>query len=137
MPIGKYRGMSFQRELVDKIEEYVKTHPEMGYKSIADFVTDAIREKCAELKILTPLPARAELPPIEHFNIDENGVRILDRTIANGGSNGRIIDVYFKPDKVYCEYCDSTDCRHVKFALAIPKVQETLRQKGWKLNREK
>ena len=134
MPIGKYRGMSFQRELVDKIEEYIKTHPEMGYKSLADFVTDAIREKCEELKILTPMP---ELPPIEHFNIDENGVRILDRTIANGGSNGRIIDVYFKPDKVWCEHCESADCRHVKFALIVPKVQEILREKGWKLNRQK
>ena len=48
-----------------------------------------------------------------------------------------IIYVYFKLDTVYCEHCDSADCRHLKFALAIPKVQETLRQKGWKLNREK
>ena len=136
MPVGKYRGMSFPRELVDKIEEYIKTHPEMGYTSLTDFATDAIRERCRELKILAPEPAR-ELPSIEHFNIDENGVRILDRTIANGGSNGRIIDIYFKPDNVWCEHCQSADCRHVKFALAIPKVQETLRQKGWKLNRQK
>ncbi|HML02275.1 MAG TPA: hypothetical protein VK487_02765 [Candidatus Bathyarchaeia archaeon] len=136
MPVGKYRGMSFPRELVDKIEEYLKVHPEMGYTSLTDFATDAIRERCRELRILVPEPAR-DLPSIEHFNIDENGVRILDRTIANGGSNGRIIDVYFKQDRVWCDYCQSEDCRHVKFALTIPKVQETLRQKGWKLNRQK
>ena len=63
------------------------------------FATDAIRERCRELRILVSEPTR-DLPSIEHFNIDENGVRILDRTIANGSSNGRIIDVYFKQDRV-------------------------------------
>jgi hypothetical protein len=130
MPIGKYRGITLQRELVDKIEEYVKAHPEMGYTSLADFVADAVREKCAELKILVPEP---QLPPIEHFNIDEDGVRILDRTLTDGTSRGRIIDVYFKPDEVYCEYCQATNCQHVKFALTIPEVQEILTKKGWKI----
>jgi hypothetical protein len=46
MPIGKYRGISLRRELVNKREEYMKAHPESGYKSLADFVTDAVREKC-------------------------------------------------------------------------------------------
>ena len=108
----------------------VKTHPEMGYKSLADFVTDSIREKCEELKILTPEP---DMLPVEHFNISENGVRILDRTLANGVSRGRIIDFYFKPDKVWCEHYESTDCSHVKFALNIPEVQKILRKKGWKI----
>jgi hypothetical protein len=85
--------MSFSRELVDKIEDYVKTHPEMGYKSIADFVTDAIREKCRELEILAPETSRADLPSMEYFNIDQNCVRVLDRTIADSVSHGRVIDV--------------------------------------------
>jgi hypothetical protein len=135
MPVGKYRGMSFPRELVDKIEEYVKTHPDMGYKSLSDFFTDSIREKCDQLKILTPapeLPTQA-LPPMDRFNITEDGVRLIDRTLANGVSKGRIIDIYFKPDMVWCEYCESTDCQHVKFALSIPEVQKILREKGWKI----
>jgi len=130
MPIGKHRGITLQRELVNKIEEYIKAHPETGYKSIADFVTDVLREKCEELKILTPTP---ELPTLEHFNLSENGVRILDRTLANGISRGRIIDVYFKPDNAWCDYCEATNCQHVKFALSIPEVQEILHKKGWKI----
>lgn len=130
MPVDRYRGISLQRELVDKIEEYIKTHRETGYKSLADFVTDAVREKCMELKILTPMP---ELPQLEHFNLSEHGVRILDRSLANKTSRGRIIDVYFEPDKVLCEYCDSTSCRHVKFALSLPEVQKILHKKGWKI----
>jgi hypothetical protein len=137
MPIGKYRGVTLQRELVNKIEEYVKAHPETGYKSLADFVTDAVREKCEQLKILLPTP---ELPPLEHFNISENGVRILDRTIKNGVSNGRIIDVYFKPKGVWCDYCQASNCRHIKFALTVPKIRELTEKKrmeGWKLPKVK
>lgn len=133
MPMDKYRGVSLQRELVNLIEEYIRAHPEMGYKSLADFVTDAVREKCSELKILV---ATSKLPPLEHFNISENGVRILDRTLGNGVSKGRIIDVYFKPDKVQCEYCGSDDCKHVEFALNIPKVRKILIQKGWEISKK-
>ena len=133
MPIGKYRGITLQRELVNKIEEYVKAHPEMGYKSLADFITDAIREKCTELKILTPTPEPSQL---EHFNISEHGVRILDRSLGNGVSKGRIIDVYFKPDKVLCEYCGSDNCKHVEFALNIPKVRKILIEKGWEIRKK-
>jgi hypothetical protein len=133
MPMDKYRGVSLQRELINLIEEYIKAHPEMGYKSLADFVTDAVREKCSELKILG---AASELPQLEHFNVSEQGVRILDRTITNGSSRGRIIDVYFKPDKVLCEYCGTEDCRHVEFALNIPKVRRILNEKGWPISRK-
>ena len=131
MPVGKYRGVTLQRELLNLIEDYIKAHPEMGYKSIADFITDAVREKCFELKILTPT---SEPPQLEHFNICETGVRILDRTLANGYSKGRIIDVYFKPNIIYCEYCKSDNCRHVEFALNIPKVRQILLEKNWPIS---
>jgi hypothetical protein len=75
-------------------------------------------------------------PPLEHFNINEHGVRILDRTLADKTSSGRIIDIHFKPDKVWCEYCESSKCQHVKFALDIPEVQKILRKKGWKIPEE-
>jgi hypothetical protein len=133
MPMDKYRGVSLQRELVNLIEEYIKTHPEMGYKSLADFVTDAVREKCSELKILV---ATSEPPQLEHFNISENGVRILDRSLGNGVSKGRIIDVYFKPDRVLCEYCGTDNCKHIEFALNIPKVRKILIEKGWPISRK-
>jgi hypothetical protein len=133
MPIGKYRGITLQRELVDVIEQYIKSRPEMGYKSLADFITDAIREKCEQLKILTPMP---EQPVLEHFNLSEEGVRVLDRSLANHTSRGRIIAVYFKPDKAFCEYCESTSCRHVKFALSLTAVQKILQKKGWKIGNE-
>jgi len=75
-------------------------------------------------------------PPLEHFNLSENGVCVLDRTINDKNSRGRIINVYFKQDKVWCEYCESAACQHAKFALGLPEVQEILRKKGWKITEE-
>jgi hypothetical protein len=75
-------------------------------------------------------------PPLEHFNIWEEGVRILDRTLGDTTSRGLIVDVYFKPDKAWCEYCESSKCQHVKFALSLPEVQKILRTKGWKIPKE-
>jgi hypothetical protein len=60
----------------------------------------------------------------------------LDRTLGNGSTRGRIIDVYFKPDKVFCEYCGAEDCRHVRFALSLPKVQKILSEKGWEIRKK-
>jgi hypothetical protein len=75
-------------------------------------------------------------PALEHFNITENGVRILDRTLGTKTSRGCIIDVYFKQDKAWCKYCESSSCQHVQFALSLPEVQEILRTKGWKIAEE-
>ena len=129
MPMDKYRGISLQRDLVDTIENFIKVHSEMGYKSLADFATDAIREKCEKLGVFT---LQMIGPPLEHFNISERGVRVLDRTLGNGTARGRIIDVYFTPETVLCEYCDSNSCRHVQFTLSIPAVQKIVQEKGWK-----
>ena len=114
---------------MDTIENFIKAHSEMGYKSLADFATDAIREKCEKLGVFNPQMIG---PPLEHFNISERGVRVLDRTLGNGTARGRIIDVYFTPETVLCEYCDSSSCRHVQFALNIPAVQKIVQEKGWK-----
>jgi len=122
MPKAKYRGLTLQRELIDRIEEYIKTHPERGYKSLADFVTEAVRKRCEELKILVPKP---EPPPLEHFNINEDHVTVIDHRAR------MLADVYFKGNRVFCELCKAENCEHVKYALNIPKVQQLLRKKGW------
>jgi hypothetical protein len=125
MPIDKYLGASLQRELLDKIEEYVKTHRELGYSSMTDFVIDAVRKRCEELNISVPAP----LPRLEHFNLNEDGVLILDRDLEP--PHGKIITVYFKGGAIFCGEDESNSCKHVDFALEIPEVQETLRKKGW------
>ncbi len=133
MPVDKFRGISINKDLVDAIEEYIKAHPRMGYRSLADFTTDALRKECERQGILLPKPPP---PMLEHFNLGEGGVKILDRSLANHTTSGKIIDVYFKPEGIWCDYCQSDSCRHIRFALTEPSIQEVVikkRREGWKL----
>jgi len=129
MPVDRHRGVSLQRELVDKIEDYIQNHPERGYKSIADFVTDAVRIRCEELKILVSIPP--ELPELEHFNVYEDHVTVIDH------KNRRIANVYFRNDTVFCDVCETKNCRHIEYVLKLPKVVRILSQKGWVIDEDK
>lgn len=102
-----------------------KLNEEAGYKkfrSVSHFVEESIMKYY-----------ESQLVPLEHYNLSEKGIRILDKSLKTATSKGRIIDVYFKPDRVGCDYCKSDNCRHVKFALSLPEVQEIIRKKGWKI----
>jgi Arc/MetJ-type ribon-helix-helix transcriptional regulator len=127
MPTDEYTTVRLPRELMEEIDQIIKQGVR-GYKSRAEFIKEAIRRRFEELKTAQSMP---ELPPLEHFNLNELGVRILDRTLASEKSRGRIVDVYFKPDNVWCDNCQSRSCPHVKFALNLPEVQEILNKKGW------
>ena len=64
------------------------------------------------------------------------GLKATVRSLANEHSRGRIIDVYFKPDKVLCEYCQSNNCKHVEFALSLPEARKILSEKGWEIRKK-
>ena len=69
-------------------------------------------------------------PEMEHYNLNEEGVRILDHSLD------RIVDIFFTPQGIRCDECDESNCRHVKFALGVPQIQKVIRQKrkdGWDL----
>lgn len=84
--------------------------------------------------ILKGIMKASEFAMMEHFNLDENGIRIVDRALKTDRSpNGRIIDIFFKERKAWCDYDKSAKCKHIEFALSLPIVQEILRKKGWKL----
>ena len=53
MRMVEYRKISLKKELCDEVEEFIREHPEFGYRSIAEFVEDAIRRRAEELGILT------------------------------------------------------------------------------------
>jgi hypothetical protein len=46
----RYRQVSIKKEFVDNVEDWIKTHPEAGYSSIADIATEALRLRLQELK---------------------------------------------------------------------------------------
>ena len=44
-----FRSIRLKEPLLNAVEGFIREHPELGYKGIADFVTDAVREKLIEL----------------------------------------------------------------------------------------
>ena len=45
----RWRRISVRGELVQLIEEIIKGRPELGYGSISDFITDAVRRRVEEI----------------------------------------------------------------------------------------
>jgi len=129
-PGSDHVTIKLPKELVEEMDRLIGA---LGFRSRGEIAKEAIRQLLSHYKESLAQPQLQEPPKLEHFNISENGVRILDRTIISATSRGRIIDVYFKPEKVWCEYCDATNCQHVKFAMNIPEVQRILQEKGWKI----
>lgn len=120
-----YTTVRLPSELMEEIDEIIRLKIR-GYKSRSEFIKEAIRKSLEDLKKGQPMP---ELPPLEHFNLSEQGVIILDRTLSSETSKGTIIEVYFKPENVWCGHCQSSNCQHTKFAQALPEVKEILNKK--------
>jgi hypothetical protein len=116
MPRGRFRGVSLQKEVIDAVEKYLKNNPNAPYRSVAEFISEAIRLRLQELT-----------PSLEHFNVNRDHVTIIDH------KRRRFADVYFSRKGVKCELCMSQNCEHVKYALTIPKVVEALQKHGWKI----
>lgn len=121
-----FKSVSIKEEFAESIDEFVKEHPELGYRSIAQFLEDASRRRLEELKAQVKTP-----PRFEHINSDVNGVKILDRKIH------QVVDVYFKPSGIRCTLHQSNNCEHIDFALKQPEVKNIITQKrkeGWKID---
>jgi len=130
MSESDYIKISLNRELMEKIKQFIKDYPEHGYRTLGQFVEDAVRRRAEELRVF-------ELTPrFEHFNLDEeNGiVRIKDKKL------GIIADIYLRMKNehpiIWCEADRSTNCEHIKFALQLPKVKDRLEELGWILTED-
>ena len=123
----EYLTVNLPKKLAMEIDHLIKGGA-FGYQSRSEFFKDSVRKNLRELRATRSPPP---LPILEHFNLNETGIRILDRSLSSKTSSGRIIDIVFKPDKVWCEYCESSKCQHAKFALELQPVQEILSKKGW------
>jgi hypothetical protein len=124
MPEGKYRGISLSKELVQTIEEFIEENPQENYKSIADFVAEAVRMRFEQLGIY---PGEISLLEI---NANEIGPLLYDKNLK------KTVQVRISISGLECTECKTSSCRHVKFALTNPKTQRLIRERkreGWKL----
>jgi len=128
--MGKKTGQKTQILLrLDKelelLEMFEKIKQKTGIHSNADLIRTLINQKYEELKSKEVI-----LPRFEKINSDEDGVKILDRTLGDD------VQIYIKPNGIRCGYDRTANCVHVKFALSLPEVQQLVkkhRKDGWKL----
>ena len=50
MPVNGYVSVTLKTSVIKEIKRFISTHPNQGYKSVADFITDAIRRRFEELQ---------------------------------------------------------------------------------------
>jgi hypothetical protein len=106
----------------EEAETFRSIQRQLGLKNSTEVVRFLIQKEAQE--------RRLQEPELEHYNLNNDGVRILDRTI------NRIADLFFKPDGIWCDYCEENQCRHIIFALTVPVIQGVIRKRrrdGWKL----
>lgn len=112
-------SITFEDELLEWIESKIKDNTFHNFQHAVDYCLSKIYGE--------------EKPRFEHFNCYDEHVTLWDNL------KKRLIDVHFRDFKpyIYCELCESSNCDHIKFVLTIPKVVETLRKKGWKIEEGK
>ena len=120
-----YVKPSLKKELLDMIQKFILDYPEYGYRSLSQFVEDAVRRRADELKVFELTPRFSD------FNVLNDHATIEDKKL------GRMVDVYVRRvgERVFelrCGYCNSTKCEHVRFTASAPEIMEPLKKRGWK-----
>ena len=110
-----WKTVNVKKSLLDEVERVRRTDEakKAGITNAAQFVDLALREALEKF----------ERRRFEHINMYEDHVKILDNKL---GRAGRIVSVYFREAKAWCEYCDEHMCVHIQYAWEIPDVREAL-----------
>jgi len=111
------RTISLRVDLTEKLknkhDKDLKIKPTKTKEDFGGYVNDllsSVLEKDEFLKIYAP--------SINVIDIVDDVLYL--RETKNG--KPKTIEVYLKDTELYCVFDDSFDCRHVKYAFAIPEV---------------
>jgi len=70
MPEKDYVSLSLPKELVDEIKKIIAEHPEFGYKTVGEFIKDAVRARLIQIKKLTKEESKAKYIVIDKGELD-------------------------------------------------------------------
>ena len=60
MPVKGYDSVNLPSGLYDKVKNLVKTRPDLGYRSVTEFVAEAVRKRTEEIERLNNLKSKLE-----------------------------------------------------------------------------
>jgi len=58
LPVKGYDSVNLPSGLYDKVKMLVKTRTDLGYRSVTEFVAEAVRKRTEEIEKLTSLQAQ-------------------------------------------------------------------------------
>lgn len=111
----------------DSAEKFFAVKKHIGVKSNADIVRWLVNWYYEDKGL------QIEETGLRHHNLSENGVTIVD---TNRPISDQLCEIYFKPQGLKCGKCARNDCKHIRYALTVPKVKEIIRKRrmeGWDL----
>ena len=118
---GKWSNVRVRKSIIEQINQFLKSKEadKLGILNTADFVNLAIRKSIEEIN----------LGRFEHFNLQDNIIRVLDKEI---GQRGDIIEIFHKNNLLRCSYCEKIDCVHVKFLWTDTSLVKEFKRLGIK-----
>lgn len=110
-----WKTVNVKKVMMDEVERMLQTDAirKEGITNMSQFVDLALREKLERL----------ERKRFDHINMYDDHVKILDNKLDRVG---RIVSVYFRDTRAWCDYCDEHMCVHIQYAWEIPDVREVL-----------
>jgi len=112
-------------DLTDEMDRLIGKH---GFRSRAEIAKEAIRDLLKKYPLPPPQPQG-----LGRINGDATGVRLYDPKIEGN----KAVHVSVRDNKgVICDYHETNNCEHVKFALTLSDVQEMIRKRrkeGWRI----
>lgn len=119
--MDKWDKINIRTETLNRIKKFLKTRRGMksGYTNPTQFVDDAIRRRFDDL----------HLSRFEHFNAEDNVIRVLDNDIEPLGD---IVEVFIKNNNLICSYCKEQTCIHIKYIWTQESLINELRKHGLK-----
>ena len=120
MPEKGWVNVGIPEEIAEIIDKVIDNH-KTGARSRADLVLEATKRLLRELGEYPPKPR------FEHYNIYDDHATVIDN------QTGEWINVYFRDNKLGCDFCKKSDCEHIRFLLDEDDFRRRLGEKGFKL----
>ena len=107
------------KKMYDKIEKFLKSNEgkELGYNSKSDFIVQAARE----------LLEKHDKPRFQHFNLQDNIIRLIDDELPSGKD---IVEIRLNKNKLRCGHCSLMDCVHIEAVWNFSDIANKLTKKG-------
>lgn len=120
MTAGDWKTVNLKTGLAQEVERVLQgdTAKSLGITNVSQFVDASVKEKLERL----------ERKRFDHINMYEDHVKILDNKLDRVG---RIVSVYFRDTRAWCDYCDENLCVHIQYAWELPQVREILEKRGF------